>query len=155
MRLFKEVMIMADLAELESRIERLEEVEAIKRLKYRYFRCLDSLSWDEVIDCFTEDGVVDYGGPIQLQGKEALKEHLGEMIGNFRGVHQGHHPEIDITGEGAARGTWELYVYVRWEDRKTAMRLGGFYHDEYAKERGEWKIRTTRMVELFREAWST
>ena len=145
---------MADLAELESRIKGLEEAEAIKRLKYRYFRCLDSLSWDEVIDCFAEDAIVDYG-PIQLRGKEALKEHLSGMIGSFRGVHQGHHPEIDLTGEGTARGIWELYVYACWDDRETAMRLGGFYHDEYVKERGEWKIRTTRMVQLFREMRST
>jgi hypothetical protein len=49
---------MSDVAELEARIGLLEEgcrelrkmrdVEAIKRVKYKYFRCLDSKLWDEL-----------------------------------------------------------------------------------------------------------
>ena len=33
----------------------LQEIEAIKRLKYRYFRCIDTKAWKELEDCFSED----------------------------------------------------------------------------------------------------
>jgi hypothetical protein len=52
--------IMADLAELEARIKRLEDIEAIKRLRHKYFRCLDGKLWDQMEDCFAEDVKTSY-----------------------------------------------------------------------------------------------
>ena len=46
---------MSDLAALEKRIQALEDIEAIKRLKYKYWRCLDTKSWDEMEECFVDD----------------------------------------------------------------------------------------------------
>jgi len=65
----REAVIMADLAELEARIRRLEDIEAIRRLKYKYFRCLDSKLWDEFAECFTEDATTSYSdGQYRPQG---------------------------------------------------------------------------------------
>ncbi len=33
----------------------LEEIEAIKRLKYKYFRCLDRKLWKEMAGCLIPD----------------------------------------------------------------------------------------------------
>jgi len=53
LRFLKEVVIVAELAEVEARIRVLEEefrklrdVEAIKKVKYRYWRYLDTKSLD-------------------------------------------------------------------------------------------------------------
>jgi hypothetical protein len=54
------VAIVADLAELEARMKRFEDIEAIKRLKYKYFRILDSNLWDELAECFTEQATTAY-----------------------------------------------------------------------------------------------
>jgi len=146
---------MADLAELEAKIRVLEDIEAIKKLKARYWRCLDSKSWDEVLECFAEDAVVDYGRNIKLEGKKALAEHLKEKLGgdSWIGIHQGHNPEIDVISGKTAKGIWELYVHTIWKPENRGLRLGGFYHDEYVKENGYWKIRSTRMTEIFIETW--
>ena len=45
-------------SELERRIQALEDVEAIKRLKHRYWRCLDLKLWDELAGCFAPDASV-------------------------------------------------------------------------------------------------
>jgi len=38
----------------------LQELEAIKRLKYKYFRCIDEKLWDEMRSCFIEDATCSY-----------------------------------------------------------------------------------------------
>ena len=47
---------MTELRDLEARIRALEDIEAIKRLKHKYFRCIDKGLWDEIGNCFAEDG---------------------------------------------------------------------------------------------------
>src|SRR5882724_405621 len=88
---------MADLTDLERRIRALEDIEAIKRLKHRYWRCLDLKLWDEMAGCFTPDATVDYGGgTYRFQGVEAILRFLRESLGRERsllGYHHGHHPE--------------------------------------------------------------
>lgn len=146
---------MADLEELEARIRVLEDIEAIKRLKHKYWRCLDNKSWDGVLDCFSEDAVVDYGPNIKLEGKKTLVEELRAKLGgdSWIGIHQGHNPEIDVTSDTTAKGIWELYVHTIWSELNRGLRLGGFYHDEYVKEGGEWKIKSTKMTRIFTESW--
>jgi len=144
---------MTDLAELEARLRRLEDVEAIKRLKHRYFRSLDTQQWDDVLECFSDDAAVDYGPNIRLEGKEALTKHLRERLRmeGSAGVHQGHNPEIDVTDEKTARGTWELYVHSIWKQMNRSLQLAGFYYDDYVKVGGQWRIEKSRMVQVFRD----
>ncbi|NQT48536.1 MAG: nuclear transport factor 2 family protein, partial [Chloroflexi bacterium] len=107
---------MADPAELEARIKRLEDIEAIKqdieaikRVKYKYFRCLDSKLWDEMKECFTEDATTDYrSGTWTFQGVDAIVQFLEESLLHQNSVHQGHHPEIEITSDTTARGVWSF-----------------------------------------------
>jgi len=44
--------------DLEKRIRILEDVEAIKKLKARYWYCLEHKLWDELRDVFTEDAIL-------------------------------------------------------------------------------------------------
>lgn len=144
---------MATQAELEMRIAALEDIESIKQLKYRYFRHLDSLNWEGVIDCFADDAVIDYEPGIKMEGKEDIRKHVKEKLLEHIGVHQGHHPEIEITSQTTATGKWELFVYHYLPVMKKGFRLGGFYDDEYVKIGGKWKIRKSKMTLIFFEMW--
>ena len=56
-----------------------QELEAIKRLKYRYFRCLDLKRWDELKECFVEDATSAYGGgerPTYLGAAKPVRDQL-------------------------------------------------------------------------------
>ena len=141
----KEV-IMADLA----------EIAAIKRLKYKYLRCLDCKLWEEMAECFTEDATTSYsGGKYSFQGRAKIIEFLKQGLGNSRpSMHQAHQPEIDITSPTTAKGTWALEDYVIDTKTDTSIRGSAFYHDEYVKVKGEWKIKSTGYDRVFEELWS-
>jgi len=147
---------MSDLAELEARVKVLEDIEAIKRLKYRYFRCLDKGQWEELAECFTEDAVTSYsGGKYSFQGVEDIIGFLKRGLGadHIAAIHHGHHPEIDISGGTTATGTWALYGYRIDTRHQHAFRHGALYHDEYVKEGGRWKIKSTGYVNILEELW--
>jgi hypothetical protein len=152
---------MADLADLEARIRRLEDIEAtkadieaIKRVKYKYFRCLDSKLWDELAECFTEDATTDYrSGTWAFQGVDAIVQFLKKLRPTRLSVHQGHHPEIELTSDTTANGIWSFNDYVIDKQTGITLRGAGFYYDEYVKVNGEWKIKLTGYTRTFEEIW--
>lgn len=149
---------MQETTSLAQRIQALEDLEAIKRLKYRYWRCLDLKLWDELAGCFAADATVDYGsGRYRFEGVDAIMQFLRESLGRESGklgCHHGHHPEIDLTGETTARGTWALDNYLFNAAEKRGVRIAAYYHDEYVKVGGKWSIRHTGYTTVFHEEWS-
>jgi bile-acid 7alpha-dehydratase len=149
----KEVAVMTDLSELEKRIRVIEDIEAIKKLKAKYFRCVDKKLWEEMETVLTEDAVADYGMGIELlQGRKAIMEFLKKNLArdSMISVHQGHNPEIEITSDTTARGVWVL------NDRliiQTIATLNGwrYYEDEYVKLNGEWKKKSTKITNILEE----
>lgn len=144
--------------DIEARLQAVErycqesrDIEAIKRVKHKYWRCLDLKLMDELAECFSRNAVADYGPRIKLQGRDAILAFLREAMGRLSGVHHGHNAEIEITGPSTARGTWALYNYMVDREAGRAVRVGGFYYDEYVREDGDWKISSTREVNVFRE----
>lgn len=147
---------MGDLAELEARIRRLEDIEAIKNLKHRYFRTLDKKLWDEFADCFTEDAKTSYhDGKYRPEGKFAIMRFIkrGMARYSFFGLHHGHHPEIELTSDTTASGTWALYNYMIDTQENKGLLIVAFYRDEYVKVDGEWKISFTSYDRVFEESW--
>jgi len=149
---------MTDLGDIDRRLRALEDVEAIKRLKYRYWRCLDLKAWDEMAGCFTPDATTDYGsGRYRFAGVGAIVDFLRTSLGRETGAvgyHHGHHPEIELTGETTAHGVWALDNYLFNAGQKRGVRIAAYYDDEYVKLGGEWKIRHTGYTVVFHEEWS-
>ena len=144
---------MSELTDLEARIRALEDLEAIKRLKYKYFYCIDKGLWDEIGDCFAEDGAADYGESGVIQGKAAITKFFKENVAPVYSmcVHQGHNPEIELTSDTMATGVWELEAFMVTAETNTGLWIAIFYEDEYAKEKGEWRITRTKGIPIF---WS-
>ncbi|MFN8036322.1 MAG: nuclear transport factor 2 family protein [Acidimicrobiia bacterium] len=134
--------------------EDLVEIELIKRLKYRYFRCIDRKLWKELETCFTEDATAAYSaGHYSFTGRDAIMEFLrGSMSSDqFLSSHKVHHPEIDLTSPTTATGTWALEDYVIVADAGINIHGAAYYEDEYVKVGGEWKIRHTGYERIFEE----
>lgn len=150
---------MTDLARLSARVAALEDLEAIKRLKYRYLRALDTKAWDELGETLAEDATTEYSdGAYRFSGRAAIVAFLRStplaQPRGMIGVHQCSQPEIDLLPPDRARGTWALYNYLIHRDAEQGLRLCAFYHDEYIRENGVWRIARTGYRRVFEETWS-
>lgn len=133
-------------------IEALTDIESIKQLKYHYLRLLDLKKWQEMKSLFTTDVVSSYAdGQHAYEGVDAVVGFLDKALSDPRIVtkHQVHHPEIRLAEDGMkATATWYLTdtVINRVGEHEgnpvPEFTLSGtaFYHDEYVKQNGSWKI---------------
>jgi len=145
---------MAELADLEARIGVLEDIEAIKKLKAKYWRCLDRKLWDEIADCFVQDATADYGPEAKGTNRKAIIQLLERGLGQKTIItsNQGHNPEIEITGNTAAEGKWTLHDCILDTQTNTVRGGWSYYEDEYAKENGRWKIESTVFIRVLNES---
>ena len=96
-----------------SDVEQLLEIEAIKKLKARYQRAVDTKDWDLMRSVLAEDAVSVYSdGKHSYEGRDAIVEFLSNPKGlgstDIVSMHHAHTPEIELTGESTATGTWYL-----------------------------------------------
>jgi hypothetical protein len=135
----------------------LYEIEAIKRLKYTYLRCLDLKQWDELAACFTPDATAAYGdGQYAFNGRDQIMQFLRDALGghNLISSHRVQQPEIDLTSPTTASGTLALDDIVIETTSNFVIRGAAFYHDQYVKVGGAWKIKATGYQRLFEERLS-
>jgi hypothetical protein len=136
-------------------LHELLEIEAIKRLKYKYMRCIDLKRWEELAETFSEDATSSYGdGKFSFSGREAILDFLrnGMSAPSFHSAHHVHHPEIELTSESTARGTWALEDTVIEKSAGWSLRGAAFYEDEYVKQGGRWLIRHTGYTRIYEES---
>jgi len=134
----------------------LEEIDRIKQLKYRYFRYLDTKHWKELRELFADDAMSAYdSGKYGFQGPDKIVGFLESAMGRptFVSQHQGHHPEIELMSPTRATGIWYFEDSVIDADNNTQLHGAGFYHDEYVKIDGTWKIRLTGYERTFEEVY--
>ena len=132
----------------------LEAIELIKQLKARYFRFLDTRNIAGLHSVFTEDASARFKGPdydFDLNGWPALEAFYRKSFSaDAFGMHNGHHPEIEVSGDHAT-GIWYLQdIFVQLKHDITVMG-SALYEDEYRREGGVWRIATTGYVRLWEE----
>jgi hypothetical protein len=130
------------------------EIDAIKQLKARYFRMLDTKQWDELRRVFTDDCKFD-GTSRVYPGPDEFVAGTRERLDVATTVHQGHMPEIVLTGPGAAKGIWSMFDRVEFAEavdhgRGYGHGFTGFghYEEEYRKEGEDWRIALLRLTRL-------
>jgi len=133
------------LAQLARQVQVLQDLEAIKRLKYAYFRCIDTASFAELEGLLHPQLTTCYVGGsyrIEFDNRAAFLEAMANAFNaEVACRHQGHHPEIDVLSEREATGIWYLHdVFLNLRER---IRTEGtaLYRDRYVKQDGRWLIR--------------
>ncbi len=132
----------------------LEAIELIKQLKARYFRFLDTRNIEGLHSVFTEDASARFKGPdydFDLNGWPALEAFYRKSFSaDAFGMHNGHHPEIEVSGDHAT-GIWYLQdIFVQLKLDITVMG-SALYEDEYRREGGVWRIAKTGYARLWEE----
>lgn len=142
------------------RLQELSEIEEIKQLKGRYQRGVDTKDWDLLASVFAADARSVYnGGKHTYDGRDAILEFLREGLGaiEVQSMHHAHTPEIEITSETTARGTWYLEDFVlssrpsKGAPHGTVMHGTGIYQDEYVKRDGGWLLLSTGYERIFQD----
>jgi uncharacterized protein (TIGR02246 family) len=136
-----------------SLLRRLVDIEEIKQLKARYFRSLDTQDWDGFGQVFARAAVLEVPEvDLSHRGRDAIVAFVSGALAGARTVHQGHMPEIELTGDDQARGIWAMFDYVEWPAPDGAERVGlqgyGHYFEEYVREDGQWRISRSRLERL-------
>jgi uncharacterized protein (TIGR02246 family) len=136
----------------------LLELEAIKRLKARYFRCMDTKDWDAWAQVFTEDATLEFdlavstlgrpGNPApRLAGRDAIVRQVSRDLATTETVHHGHMPEIELLSDTQARGIWAMEDIVDYGGHNV-IRGFGHYHETYAKRDGQWRISSVHLTRI-------
>lgn len=141
-------------------IERLLAIEEIKRLKAKYFYCLDYKDWATwKAEVFAPDATlhVPEAQPEPFVGIDTIIRWVAASAGEQVSVHHGHMPIIDITSPDTATGIWAMEDTLRLpKDRPssygyTFLHGYGHYHETYARLAAGWRIKTTRLTRLYVE----
>ena len=137
----------------DDQLRRLLDIEEIKQLKARYFRCMDTKSWDDFGSVFAKDAVMEVPeANVVNRGRAEIVREVSKVLEGVRTVHHGHMPEIEFTGPDRARGIWAMYDYVEWPppapDKRVGLQGYGHYREEYVREEGQWRIARLRLERL-------
>jgi SnoaL-like domain len=136
-------------------LERLEAIEEIKRLKARYFRCMDTKDWAGFAEVFTPEAVLDVSGETGddggvIRGRAEIVTFVRGVVDAVETAHHGHMPEIEVTSSTTASGIWAMEDTLRWPEGGPIRALRGFghYHESYERVDGQWFIASTTLTRL-------
>ena len=142
-------------------LQRLVDIEEIKQLKARYWRCIDTKSFDELATVFAEDAVFDFRQAVRdpvsgtpdgvteqppVEGLSEIIRQVGDALQVAQSAHQGHMPEIEILSDTTAKGVWPFEDFVLNGDFE--FKGYGHYVEAYEKIDGAWRIKHSEITRL-------
>jgi bile-acid 7alpha-dehydratase len=134
-------------------IQILKDTEAVKRVKYAYFRCIDTANLAELTELLhpkVHAKLVGGTYSIEFDNRDEYVEMVANSFNSeFIGQHTGHHPEIDILSETEATGKWYLTDVAIDFRRKVTTTGSSIYTDKYLKTDGKWQIVDTEYYRIY------
>ena len=142
-------------ADEQSALQRLVDKDSIHDLIHQYSYCVDHRRYDEVVELFTTDCVVDYG-PLTgslVRSRSALRSLFADPRGGFEATSH-HNANVLVTFDGDDRARVRSSVYV-WHEQTdgTTPKLWGYYHDSVVRTPDGWRIATRQLRVLGVENW--
>ena len=137
---------------MEKRVTLLEDTEKIKKLQAHYVNSLNLADYDELLNCFAEEAIVDLHAGYAV-GKNQIRDLFKNEISLVHVGQEGPfsvHPIITVNGDNA-EGSWLLYIQyarprkfvhkpVNLSTNEAPDWQQGYYDMKYVKMNGEWKI---------------
>jgi hypothetical protein len=140
----------ASLADLQRRVDVLNDEDRIRNLQAAYGYYADRRMWDDVVDLFAADGLVEVGGQAVWRGHAGVRRWLEGM--GAAGLSHGQlndrlQNDVTVTlapggNEAFARGI-ELGMLGEADQEQGWWEVATF-HTRFVREGGAWKIRELR-----------
>jgi ketosteroid isomerase-like protein len=144
-----------EIAAIKEQIRNLQDVEAVKQLHYRYVNGLTYANWEEVVDCFAQDAVLEvFMGREPIVGIDDIRDaFMNEIAKSDKHVGKEAnltlHPIVTVDGD-KAEANWVIYFVTQPDpDEKALQLVQGIYDLEFKRENGEWKISYIKWVARF------
>jgi hypothetical protein len=135
---------------LQTRVDRLNDEDRVRNLQSAYGYYQDRKMWDDVVDLFADDGVVEVGGQDVWRGKAGIRRWLDTMgPAGLRHGQLNDRVQFDVTVEIAPGGNeaWargiELGMLGEADQQKGWWEVATF-RNRFVKEGGTWKVRELR-----------
>ena len=131
--------------ELQELADRQEIVDVITR----YTRAIDTRSWDDLDEVFTEDAILDYssvGGPVDTL--PVAKPWVAQGLSGFlRYQHVIGQVAVELDGDTARATAYftNPMVAPTQDGGESLVEVGGYYHHELVRTPAGWRSR--RMVD--------
>jgi hypothetical protein len=141
--------------DVEAAMRRLIDKDQIVDLVHRYSYCVDHRLYDEVVDLFTEDCVVDYGPGVghSVRSRSQLRQMFGHPGAAFAATsHHNANVLVAFDDPDHASVRTSLYAWHRRTDGGTP-RLWGYYHDSVVRLPEGWRIAQRQLRVLGVEDW--
>jgi hypothetical protein len=136
-------------------LDKLLAIEEIKKLKARYFRCVDTKDWEGFKAVFTPEALFDISQDVPgciLTGPESIAATVSAPLTGCVSVHHGHSPEIELTSDTTATGIWAMEDMLRWDQDSAypnqTLHGYGHYFETYERLRGRWLIKKMKLQRL-------
>jgi hypothetical protein len=158
---------MADIEELQARVQRLDDIKQIEQLQKIYGYYADYGEWQKVVDLFTDnDPSVEEADRGVYKSKSGIRRYYIDLLGGGPNkprrigylsiVFQLQGVVIVAPGGQSATGRWygmgmeakPVTSINEGELRQTW--ISGIYENEYVKEDGKWKIKKLHFYLTFR-----
>ena len=129
--------------------QELSDRQEIVDLITRYTRAVDTRSWTDLAEVFTEDAVLDYspvGGPVGPPAEVVPWIEQG-LAGFDRYQHVIGQVSIAFDDGDTARATAYFtnpMVSIAPDGAETLWEVGGYYHHELVRTRDGWRSRGIR-----------
>jgi len=119
---------------------RLIDKDQIIDLVHQYSYFVDHGLYDEVVELFTEDCVVDYGVAPPVHSRARLREMFGHPGRGFAATSH-HNANVLVKFDDADRASVRTSVYA-WHTRTDGgtPQLWGYYHDTVVRDPKGWLI---------------
>jgi 3-phenylpropionate/cinnamic acid dioxygenase small subunit len=136
-------------------VQRLIDKDQIIDLVHHYSYFVDHRLYDEVVELFTEDCVVDYGPRIPpVRSRAGLRQMFAHPDAGFAATSH-HNANVLVTFEDPDHASVRTSVYA-WHQRPDGgtPRLWGYYHDSVVRLPEGWRIAERQLLTLGVEDWN-
>ncbi|MGX7893929.1 nuclear transport factor 2 family protein [Tsuneonella sp. HG222] len=146
----------AGLAALQARVDAMAEEDRIRSLQSAYGYYQDRKMWDDVVDLFADDGVVEVGGQGVWRGKDGIRRWL-ETMGPAGLTHGQLNDQVQLDttvtiapggNEAWAHGI-ELGMLGEADEEKGWWEVATFAN-RFVREAGVWKLREMRRFPIMK-----
>ena len=156
----------ATLVELQAKVDRMNDEDRVRSLQSAVGFYADRKMWDDVVDMFAANGVVEIGGQGVWRGKQGVRNWLVGSMGPAGLTHGQLNDQVqmDVTvriapggNEAWARGI-DLGMLGEADEEQGWWQVTAFL-TRFVREGGKWKIRELRRFPMMKtdifEGWGT